>query len=997
MLLLPFILCLVNFSLISSMSFMDFRPEISQGSRIIHASLTDKETGKVWQIEEKISARARIEGKIDVTSSEKPKGTHATIFYSYKSYDNNKRLVMQNNDCDLYLYKSDWDKMLPGVTKPMINMILLIGPSFFYRIADSRWKEENDTIIRGASMHKASTIISQKIKVTAYYKDQFGDVTEPNRIELNEYNPLALALNPDQEDTRKSLILDVYLNSVTSQELAELVQPTPGVGCPVYLQDNLSVPGVSSQKVHFIAKDTTNNKYSTLNEIHADGDSKILRLAETRLGFTNTYLYDYNLGVRYTLSSSGECKVSPADLSSPGISINGYFSIATFLWLDSLPVYLGQIIFEQRSGLKVKVWESVKKDSVIESGKYDKVVTTIYLSSSVTAKTFTSDMIVGASRNAYRKDSSGNLQLIESIQRDFYDFEIDLPDSEYESAFKLGDCFAEPDKRLTLTLHITCDKGKKSNCIKRGEIMTIEMRKELRESIDFTYGISPLRIVDVEFIFSKDRIEADVTFVEAPSIIDSFELDYKYTKISSIKKYSEISAKSAEECIKKLSSSYSTVRAILFCENEDYCVSTENPDIPESTTSSKGTYCSVFTFPLKNLMRVGQEKSLVDIHNNLLAQIIHDEWDLNYYGETYTYEIVDVVAADKRSEEKERELYKMFDSRGTLTPNGLDIVEVPSIKRFSDCYRACSKSEDIFCETFTFCDADSFSCIVSSLSELQITNNLTSREHCKTYSKNYLSDYTPQINKAYKVPTSVSEKLWVDDCASECAKSSECLSFEFCDGLCTFGGYYSESNTKFDSKCTIYTPKLSKKYQLTGSEIVTEVLHTELDLDMDQCAAFCFDYKQEDDDQCKSFNYCPKGKEPASCQLTKYSVFDDKTVTNQSTSCHNYQMKTKQNQEEVNQDNLIAEKPNVRTTGVGAFGIIVLFMLIGLIVGFVGPYSVMKIKTSTILDIHLTISHGQDKSIIMRKIKMQFKSDLIQQLILTFIMFLLIAQLKIVT
>ncbi|XP_053201452.1 LOW QUALITY PROTEIN: uncharacterized protein LOC128386444 [Panonychus citri] len=950
MLLLPLILCLFNFSLINSMSFMDFRPEINQGSRIIHASLTDQESGKVWQIEEMISSAARLEGKIDVTSSEN-KGTHATIFYSYKSYDNNKRLVMQNNDCDLYSYKSDWDKMLPGVTKPMINTILLIGPSFIYRIADSRWKEENDTIIRGALMHKQSKIISQKIKVTAYYKDQFGDVTEPNRIELTEYNPLALALNPDQEDTRKSLILDIYLNSVTFQELAESVQPTPGVGCPVYLQDNLGIPEIYSTKIHFIAKDTaSNNKYPSLKEIHGDLEGKIIRLAETRLGHTNNYLYDYNLGVQYLLSKSGDCRVFPIDLKSLGIDINGNFQMGqAFNWLDKIPKYLGQVIFKQRSGLKVAVWESVQIDKVIESGKYDKVVTTIYLSSSATEKIFTDDMIVAATRNAYRKDSLGVFQLIESMQRDFYDVNIDLPDSEYEDAFKLGDCFADPTKRLTLTIHLLCDVGKKSNCIKKSEQMTYGLRKYLMEKLIKTYKLSPLRIVDVEFIFSKDRIEADVTIIEAPNIVDSFSVDYKHIKTSSIKVLHKTSAKSADECLRYFSAYYSPGSVVYFCKNENLCVSTENPDVTESTTSSKGTDCSAFKFPLKNLNRFGQEKSLREIHDSLLVQIVNEKFTIGQEDSEYTYEIVDVVAADKRSEEKERELYKMFDSRGALTPNGLDIVEVPSIKRFSDCYRACSKSEDIFCETFTFCDnADSFSCIVSSLSELQISRNLTFQEHCKTYSKNYLSDYTPQINKAYKVPTSVSKKIWVDDCASECAKTSECFSFGFCDGLCTFGGYYSESNTKFDSKCTIYTPKLSQKYQLTGSEIVTEVLHTELDLDMDQCAAFCFDYKQGDDDQCKSFNYCPKGKEPASCQLTKYSVFDDKTVTNQSTSCHNYQMKTKQNQEEVNQDNLIAEKPNVRTTGVGAFGIIVLFMLIGLIVGFVGPYSVMKIKSSAI-------------------------------------------------
>ena len=54
-------------------------------------------------------------------------------------------------------------------------------------------------------------------------------------------------------------------------------------------------------------------------------------------------------------------------------------------------------------------------------------------------------------------------------------------------------------------------------------------------------------------------------------------------------------------------------------------MSTDNPESIEPSSSKAGTFCVIFTIPLKNLQRFGNERSLLEIHDHLVNEIVHEE------------------------------------------------------------------------------------------------------------------------------------------------------------------------------------------------------------------------------------------------------------------------------------------------------------------------------------------------------------------------------------
>uniref|UniRef100_T1L2F0 Apple domain-containing protein n=1 Tax=Tetranychus urticae TaxID=32264 RepID=T1L2F0_TETUR len=143
---------------------------------------------------------------------------------------------------------------------------------------------------------------------------------------------------------------------------------------------------------------------------------------------------------------------------------------------------------------------------------------------------------------------------------------------------------------------------------------------------------------------------------------------------------------------------------------------------------------------------------------------------------------------------------------------------------------------------------------------------------------------------------------------------------------------------KYDELCDIYVLKSSQKYTVTGMKLVSQVLYTEVDLDLDQCAAIC-----DDDQSCKSFNFCPKGKAPAQCQITSYSIKDPNTESLDSSICHNFELTVKSKAEALS-INIQGSKVS-GVSGGRVFGIIMLFLFVGLFAGFVGPYVYTKVKS----------------------------------------------------
>ncbi|XP_025015919.1 uncharacterized protein LOC112538506 [Tetranychus urticae] len=141
----------------------------------IHATLTDAHGTNKYFIQESISAfHATIKGKI-VISGEKDNNTPTSyIYYNTDPTFNKERLVIHGTNCLVFTYKNNWDQTLPGINKPVTNLVLLMGPSILYRLGDSSlvWKSVRDANIRGTMMKGATTEINKLLNITYYHKSE---------------------------------------------------------------------------------------------------------------------------------------------------------------------------------------------------------------------------------------------------------------------------------------------------------------------------------------------------------------------------------------------------------------------------------------------------------------------------------------------------------------------------------------------------------------------------------------------------------------------------------------------------------------------------------------------------------------------------------------------------------------------------------------------------------------------------------------------------------
>ncbi|XP_015792827.1 uncharacterized protein LOC107369391 [Tetranychus urticae] len=617
---------------------------------------------------------------------------------------------------------------------------------------------------------------------------------------------------------------------------------------------------------------------------------------------------------------------------------SGSFSIASLLWLSNSLKYLGQIIFEHRSGYNVHVWESTEINRVMSGKTYDKVVTTQYLSSSYQNDLFNGYSLVAASMKLYRKNEKGSYYLSYSKHRDYYDSNSDLPEYEYHEALQVEDCFKKPEERLNLKFYLTCKDS--DGCIQKSQDSVYEMKELFRSSLLGQLGISTTRVADIDFKFQKEVIEADVTFLEAPKISEVLPSETKTLEPQFIKKLHETVTSSEEKCLRYHASFVPHGAAIVYCADGNVCFSTTNEkDVKESEA---GAFCSVYTDPYKKLNRLGREKPLSDLHDHILGYLGHITFNMNLdeKAKAVAFQVTDVVAQSEDAEERKQPFDILYHDSQFDKLDGVNTVMIPGVDRFGDCYRACSQNKDIPCETFSFCNRkDKKECVVSIWSEPQIKNNLASDSGCEIYSKNHVSDFTVRPHLKYKHPTTVFKESYIRDCASECYASKDCVSFQYCRGKkCSFGGYVTSANTEFYEDCDIYILKSSEKYSVTGTKLVSQVLYTEVDLDLDQCAALC-----DDDQSCKSFNFCPKGKASSRCQITSYSIGDPKTQSVDSSICHNFELNVKSKAEELSDNTLKSKVSGFSGGGVG--GITMLFLFIGLFSGFVGSYVYTKVKS----------------------------------------------------
>ncbi|XP_053208253.1 uncharacterized protein LOC128392277 [Panonychus citri] len=923
-------------------SLMDLPLTLPKGNHIIHATLKDQNTGDKFSMKEFISSTSTINGMIVVDT---PKDTF-NVYYNSKDpngKDNYERQVIMGIDCSLYKYKfSSYFKKLPGVSKQLTSVLISMGPSILYRFAHGSfiWEKSADKIVRGTTMKSFKTQIHPKLNITYYYKsnlDQQSGLQAPSRIFFSGKDLSYSGYLPSEH-----LILEIYLQKMDSKsDLSKIVNPLPGLGCPAHYQDNLPIPNLNFHLVHMILSETITGPTTTktVSEIYANDKLKLIRLKTSLLGIETEALYDYSLGIVNMFQDGGSCNIQAAEKTSPGINQwTNKFSLKTLFQLDGQYNYLGKMYLKYRSGLVVKAWESVSYYDIVNSNKYDKVVTTQYFTETTDNSAFNGYLIVATIINCYNLDAKKEkYQLVEVIQRDYLDFQVAESESEFHDKFSLNGCkYFTSD--MTLNFQLGC---KELDCIKFAQENVYALKERFREAICRRFDISPLRLSTMDVTFSTSTIDIRIDFLEIPNLQGLFSPKVYFVNDETLKGLSRTKSASETDCLSRLSTSLQNFDIVLFCQEGNICGTMKGIDnVKEDNV--KGEPCRLYQIPLHNLYRLSREISNKDLQSRLLIRTAFKNISLtNEFMRPINYSIIDILDETRDRTDHSQDLFYLSHGASKLQVDDSNVVVVPNAKTYGDCYRACKNSDELECRTLSYCSGEKESeCAVTNMTSENAPIDVTKSDtNCEVYAKNNLLDYSVIVNRRFKSPSSISLELYVSQCASECASDPNCFSFQNCGRNCILGGFYTDSSTEYDSYCEIYIPKVSNKYQSTGRKIVSETFHVELNLNHDQCAALCYSWA-DGPDSCQSFNFCPDGRSTSTCSLSKYSVEDSNTKTTESKSCFNY--KLIENSNKNKQSNPIVQKG---TSGSAAFGIILIFLATGFIFGVGLPIAYSKMRT----------------------------------------------------
>uniref|UniRef100_T1JY28 Apple domain-containing protein n=1 Tax=Tetranychus urticae TaxID=32264 RepID=T1JY28_TETUR len=590
---------------------------------------------------------------------------------------------------------------------------------------------------------------------------------------------------------------------------------------------------------------------------------------------------------------------------------------------------------EHRSGYPVHAWESIRFNVNINGKKADKAVITQYFAESRDSELFRGFTLVSTTIAIYKLDSSKKTYtLTDGITRDYINFEKAGSEDELHDIFTIKDCKSLiSDKTVTLAYKFECD-----SCVEFMKKRVYDLKRSL---VDFILSkkISPLRIDNVQYNINGAQLEIEVTFLDTPNLQYIFNSKTMSISADTFRKMEKIEATSEFECLDQLSRVQNDIDVAIYRPSDFSCGYLTNfEDLKEDTKS--GEPCSVYHFPLNNLRRIDQEIPLDSIHDAFRQYF---GFSISYHSgnSRLAYKIIDVIDKTKNKITSADGFQSRIRVDAKL--NGIDqvTVTVPDAKTLADCYRNCHNSEQLKCNIFSFCSNGD--CRVSSL----LTVNLYNESHveqdksCSIHAVNVINDYAEVPQRKFKTQVTTSVEKNIYSCAEYCHASPDCFSFQWCDYQCSFGGVYTDAVTEYDGECSIYLPKVSEKYQKTGNKIVSDVLYTEMNLNFEQCASLCHGWS-DGDTGCKSFNYCPKSKTESSCSLTQFSVKSSNTKTIEGGDCSNYELKVESNGKKRKESS--STEVMKGTSGSGAFGIIVLFLFVGGLLGFTGPLGYAKVK-----------------------------------------------------
>uniref|UniRef100_T1L0U8 Apple domain-containing protein n=1 Tax=Tetranychus urticae TaxID=32264 RepID=T1L0U8_TETUR len=940
---------------------LDLPLTVSDGELIIQANLyTFTFSGsEKYLVKESIStSESSITGKIEVSKD----GDSYDIHYRFdrSGKDSKERLVIHGNDCTLYNHsRLTKDANLFGTNKPLRDLIFLMGPSIIYRLAGQAtvWSSASYYENIGIREKGVTTTLHRTLKINAYFKDKYdieSGVHNPTRIEFSGYEPFS---KPPGEKVFLDIILQQFNPTSQLGDLKYKVQPSPGIGCPRYLAERKSIPGLLPKYVHFIMYENIqgSTKIQTFSEITASEKNFLMRLKTTLLGVKTEVIFDNGLGIVVTLKEGEFCRITFGDRNAPGHSVYGFkLENIFFVHEDYRYMYIGktnlasiimalmlidaEIFNEDRFGLHVDAWESVQFNVHFEGNKVDKLVVTQYFIESPENAIFYSHLLVRTMISIYDSYSSKkSYVLVKRITRDYMNFQTVETEYELYDYFTLKDCkYLISGRKVTLNFELVCEDPNDKDCIKVADKQFNQFREKFKNQIILYEPVSPLRIEDIQYRSSDSKIEFDVTFLDKPNL-DEIVKPTTMLVSSETFKYAKIfTTKNERDCLDKLGQFHASFVVGIYRPSDSLCAYLLKLDLLQEDTES-GLSCNVYNFPLRNFRRIKHELPLDELQNAFLKDLNRkfEFWD----SESYTFDVT-----QKGPDSLVIPYYYEFKENSKIRNDDKNTLVVPGIAQFSDCLRVCRNSEQLDCNYFSFClDSDSVDCRVSSLTDSNFTNTSPYEEHdtkCEIFAMNPLRFYSKAPNRKFKNQISTSIETSLTSCAQMCLHSKDCLSFEYCGYDCSFNSLYTDSSTEYNENCFIYYPKVPHEYRNTGNKIVNEVLYTEMNLNLDQCASLCHGWS-DGDTECKSFNYCPKSKSKSVCSLTKYSVGSGGTNGTEGGHCSNYELINQSNGKHNEQS---SETEVIKISGSGAFGIIVMLLFVGSLLGFSSPIVYQKIK-----------------------------------------------------
>uniref|UniRef100_T1JXS3 Uncharacterized protein n=1 Tax=Tetranychus urticae TaxID=32264 RepID=T1JXS3_TETUR len=636
-----------SISTLSTNSLVDLPLKIPEGSSVINATITTASGFKNYFIQELISSSgSSIKGKILISSAKDSYSIHYNAD-SYTGVDSKERLVIQGTNCLLLTYKNSWDKTLPGIKRPLINLILLMGPSIFYRLDHSSlvWTPVKNEKIRGIMMKGESTEINKRLKITYYYKshlDRQSGIESPSRIEFNGYDP-ASSTFPSEEN----IILDIYSilhvdnyfeNDIAHNLLQNGVQPPPGIGCPHYFSGDKEMPGLRVFHMQFTMDERIQGSTAsrTISRIYAAQYYEFLKIKASLLGSISEIIYDYGLGVAFNVDEGGSVAVASIDSNTPGIDSNGNFALSSLFMLDGSFKYLGKLnlngrismetlfvdITQHRSGIPVEAWESVQFNVNINGKKADKAVITQYFAQSHYEDIFWGYTLVSTKISIYHYDQAKKVYTwTDAITRDYMDFQDAQTMENIRFLTEKGD-FASSDSKLILNFILECDVSGPAyaSCIKHTEDRVYWLKGDFLYFVLLPKPVSLLRISDIQYRFSDTKVEMEVTFLDLPHLEYIFNSKTMSISEATFDKMMKTKANNEPECLERLSRYQETIKVAIYRSSDLVCGYLSNlDDLKEDT--KQGQSASVYLFPLNNLHRVKQELTLDQIHDAYLQDV----------------------------------------------------------------------------------------------------------------------------------------------------------------------------------------------------------------------------------------------------------------------------------------------------------------------------------------------------------------------------------------